>query len=237
MSRWSASRWNFRSCTDAGGGGGGPSPLSVNLVKLSPDPVEVGADLVNPQFNASKSGGGSLTVFTLADDDGNPVQDILAGSDPRTMPFTYNKSVIGAQVVFTLVGEDGSSVAQDQETHTWLPRVYLGIEPIPGAINEAFVEALAENELRADKGISRTGLTWAAGEYIWVAFPSSFGPASPTDFLISVGGSGFPGGMVQVAAGLNVTPNTPSGVPIPYDVWRSTGAGVGVGGVSVDVTP
>jgi len=232
MSRWSQGRWTDGDCGALGGGGGGPAPLSATLLRLEADPLELGAELVNPQFTAATSGGGVLILKTLADDDGNATTDILGAPNPVTKPFTYSKTAIGAQVLFTLSADDGGGVVIDSKAHTWQPRVYLGVTAV-AAVNEAFVEALAESEIRADKGIARAGITWTAGQAIYVAFPQAFNPTDPLDFLVQIGGGGFPGGFVLDTAGVSVTPNTVNGTPILYDVWRSTGLGTGL---AVDVT-
>lgn len=235
MSRWGGSRWNFRFCTEGGGGGGGgTTPLMVDLILLEPDPIELGAELVNPTFNANTAGGDPLTLKELLDTDGNPATDILGAPNPVTKPFTYTRTAIGGFVDFTLRADDGNGIVTDTERHNWAPRVYLG-SAVPAAVDEAFIEALAESELRiADKGIARAGIAWGTGERLYVAFPSGFGPADPLDFLVQIGGSGFPGGFEEdPASPVSVTPNTPNGVPLNYDVWRSVGTGLGL---SVDVT-
>lgn len=242
MSRWPSTRWNNRACFNAGPagpGGGGPPvvpPLSVTITPLDALVQEVGAELVNPQFNLAEANvDGALTLRAVTDDDGNPAQNFLAQPNPVTMPFTYSENVIGTTRSWTYNADDGRGIASDVATITFLPRVYHGVAAIPGAINEAFVEALAENELRADKGITRNGIVWTAGQYLWWAFPQAFNPTDPTDFLVTLGG-GFPGAVILAAAGVSVTPDTPNGVPILYDVWRSTGAGLGLA-VDTAVTP
>ena len=242
MTRWNGSRWISKECGAASGGGGGgaPSGFSVNLIKLTPSPLELGAVLPpSTQFNVVDTNpAGPLITRTIQDDQGNGAVVILGEANPvpnAGMGFAYSKTVIGDTVDFTYSADDGGGVKQDTEQYVWLPRVYLGVEPIPGAINEAFVEALVESELRSNKGISRAVL-WTAAEYIWAAFPQAFNPTQSTDFLVTIGGSGFPGGFVLAASGVSVTPNTTNGVPILYDVWRSTGSGSGLN-VNVAVAP
>lgn len=244
MTAWPRTRWVRDECLAAGPGGGGggtPPPLSVNLAKITPSPLELGAVLpAGTQFNASEVNvDGALTVRTIQDDDGNPAVDILGQANPvpnAGMGFSYTKTAIGDTVTFTYFAQDLSNNDSDQEVYTWLPRVYQGVAAIPGAIDEAFIEALAESELRADKGISRNGVVWTAGEYLWWAFPQAFNPTTALDFLITLGGSGFPGAVILAQAGVSVTPNTPNGVPVLYDVYRSTGAGLGLT-VDTQVTP
>ena len=237
MTRWNVTRWRTTGWPNTnlgpGGGGGLPAGLSVDLQKITPDPIELGAELTALMFNLVASGAvGPLITRTIADDDGNPVEDVLGDGDPAPtagMPNTYSKTLIGETVVFTGSVDDGTGAVQDQETYTWLPRVFFGVAAIPGGgVNEAFVEGLSDSELRADKGISRNGVAWTATEYLWVAFPAGFNPTALTDFLISVGGAGFPGGFILDTAALAITPNTPNGIPANYDVWRSTLAGTGL---------
>ena len=240
--RWRTSRWlpGRGVCGGSGGGpgGGGGAPVfSVDLVKITPSPLELGAVLpIGLQFNTIEtSPAGPLVSASIQDDDGNPAVDILGQVDPvpnAGMGFSYTKTAIGGTVDFTYAANDGATNAQDVERYVWLPRVYLGVAAIPGVIDEAFVEALPQNEIRADKGISRASVWWAAGQYVWVAFPQAFNPTTTFDFLIGA----FPGGFLLAQAGVSVTPNTPSGVPILYDVWRSIGSGVGAV-VDVVVSP
>lgn len=217
----------------AAGGGGAPPAMTVDLQKNTASPLELGAELPATldfdafEFNAA----GPLVSRTIQDDDGNGAVDILgqANAVPNAgMGFTYTKTAIGETVDFTLTADDGTTVAQDVEQYVWLPRVYYGVDAIPGAVNEAFIEALAGSQLLPSKAFGPEPLTWTGGEYIWVAFPQAFNPTDPLDFLVQIGGSGFPGNFVLDTAGVSVTPNTPNGVPILYDVWRSTGSGSGL---------
>jgi hypothetical protein len=214
-----------------------PVTLTIDLIKITPSPLELGAELpATLTFNTSKAGeDGPFVSRTIQDDDGNAAVDILGDADPVPtggMGFVYTKTVIGDTVDFTYTADDGTDVANDVEQYVWLPRVYAG-SALVGVTNEAFIEALAESELRADKGIARTGLTWGNGENLWVAFPQAFNPTNLLDFLVTIGGAGFAGGFVLDTAGVSVTPNTTNGVPLLYDVWRSTGTGLGL---TVDLT-
>ena len=201
----------------------------MNLIKITPSPLELGAELpVGTQFNTvENNAAGPLVAATIQDDDGNGPVNILGQADPvpnAGMGFSYQKTNIGDTVDFTYTADDGTTVAQDVEQYVWYPRVYMGVAPIPGAVNEAFVESLSESDLLPNKGFSRTGQFWNIGEYIWFAFPQAFNPTSSLDFLVGL----LPGGFGLDTAGVSVTPNTPGGVPILYDVWRSFGAGLGV---------
>lgn len=237
-SRWKASRWNAGrfACSGSGGGGGGGAPpvtMVIDLIKITASPLELGAELpVTLTFNTTVAGeDGPFVSRTVQDDDGNPAVDILGDADPVPtggMGFVYTKTLIGGTVDFTYTADDGTDVAIDVEQYVWLPKVYAGVAAVPGLVDETFIEALPQNELRADKGIVRTGLTWTLSEYIWVAFPQAYNPTVLTDFLVTIGGAGFPGGFVLDTAGVSVTPNTPNGIPALYDVWRSTGSGTGL---------
>jgi hypothetical protein len=212
--------------------------MTVSLTKITPSPLELGAELpVGLQFTAmEQNAAGVLVTRTIQDDQANPAVDILGQANPVPtvgMGIVYTKTAIGDAVAFTYQADDGTTVAQDVETYTWLPKVYAGVAAAPGSVDEVFIEALLENELRADKGISRTGLVWTMSQFVWVAFPQAFNPTSGLDFLLQIGGAGFPGGFVLDTAGVSVTPNTPNGIPALYDVWRSTGSG---SGFTVDLT-
>lgn len=213
----------------AAAGAGGPAGLTVDLQKITASPLELGAILpVGTQFNAFEmNAAGPLVTRTIQDDDGNGAVDILGQLNPvpnAGMGFSYSKTAIGATVDFTLTEDDGTTVATDVEQYVWLPRIYNGVAAIPGAINEAFIEGLANSQLLPSRAHAQPGQFWTAAEYIWVAFPASFNPTTSLNFQVGA----FPGGFLLAAAGVSVTPNTPNGVPILYDVWRSIGAGLGV---------
>ena len=99
MTAWTRTRWTRNDCLASAPGGGGPAPgvLTVELVPLVPQILEVGAPLTNPMFNLLEAGGGGLTFRELQDDDGNAPQDELGSPNPVTRLFVYNKTTPLAQ--------------------------------------------------------------------------------------------------------------------------------------------
>jgi len=196
------------------GGGSGDSPFEAALTLLTATPIEIGADLASPTFNAAYAGGVE-TFAELSDDDGNPVQDVLGSANPITRAFTYNKTVVGDTVTFTLTANDGGPNVTDAEVATWLPRLYYGVDANAALATEADIEALANSLLGADKALSTTLAPVA--EYIYYAFPVSFAAAA-LDFQFGA----FPGGFTQVVASVPVTANTAGAPTLNYQIWRST---------------
>jgi hypothetical protein len=180
---------------------------------------ELGDSQINPQFNATYS----LTpVFAeLGDDDGNPVQDVLAVANPITRPHTYVETGIGATVVFTLTANDGGPNDVDQVSSVWLPRTFWGVGPA-SSTGEAFIEALANSALDANR--QRT-FTVAPGalEKIYYAYPEIYGDG--TFFVNNFEGGFLPSTVVSVT--------NPFGVTLNYRLYES--ALVGLGSTTVEV--
>jgi hypothetical protein len=199
------------------GGGGGGGGFSCGLAGLFSSPLEIGANLVNPTFNATYSPGGTETFAELSDDDGNPVQDVLGVGNPITRPYSYQKIGIGDAVNFTLSANDGTNSDTDQASAIWYPRVYYGVDANPGLATEADIEGLSNSSLQGDKALSY--LFSATNEYVYYAFPVAY-PAAPLDFQIGP----FPGGFLQQVASVAVTAGTVGAPTINYQLWRSTNA-------------
>jgi len=202
---------------NVGGGGSPPSSFSASLTRLFGSPFEIGAQLINPTFTATYSPIGTETSATLQDNDGNPVQNVLALPNPLTMPFTYQRDTIGGSVTWTLNASDGVNNDSDNVSATWLPRVYWGVDANPALATEADIEGLTNNGLQSNKALNFTFS--ATNEYVYYGFPTAF-PAAPLDFQIGP----FPGGFIQQVASVNVTANTPGAPVLTYQLWRSTNA-------------
>ena len=78
------------------------------------------------------------------------------------------------------------------------------------------IEALANSQLAPDRTLSVPS-TAPVFQYIYAAFPSSYGPATALDFQFGA----FPGGF-QLVGTVSVTANTPGAPAQNYDLWRST---------------
>jgi len=200
-----------------------PPGFSVTLAALVPGPFEIGAQVLNPQFNATYHNATPISAI-LSDDQGNPAQNVLGLPNALTMPFAYQLNPIGSTVIYTLTSDDGGGVKIDSETFTWLPRVYFGIGP-DGLGSEADIEGLAGNALAADF-VRTFGVTAGATDHAYYAFPSVYGTPN---FQIGP----FPGGFVLEAAAVPVTANTPGAPANNYDLWKSSLPNLGT--VSINV--
>lgn len=218
--------WPTPATTAGSGGGGGGGTFTCTLAYLGTTPLEIGTNLVNPTFNASYSG--TPTMATLDDSDGNPQQNVLGLPNPLTMPFTYQKTANGGTEVFTLSSNGGSTSTQ---TVTWLPLVHYGVSA-SATLNQAQIKALAGSALASTSTISFT-LTPAA-QYLYYAFPTSFGAVSPLDFQTP---PPFPGGWVEMAGSPIAITAATAGAPVQnYYVWRTTNPLTAAAGVDTDVT-
>jgi hypothetical protein len=205
-------------------GGGGPPPptgIVVTLGAVGGTTFEIGDQSVNPAFNMSESGvTPPITVRTLADNDGNPTQNVLGLPNPLTMPFSYQKNPIGSTVQFTGAATDSApSSDSDVVTFTWRPRVWYGLSVNPALTTEAQIEALANSALQSNKGLTYN-VVGAANEYVYYAWPQVYGAFAPLDFQIGP----FPGGFIDQLSGgtVNLTANTPGAPTNAYVLARST---------------
>jgi hypothetical protein len=178
--------------------------------------LEVGASVVNPSFTASYTGG-PATAATITDNDGNPALTLGDPFTAGTMPHTYVKTTNGASVTFTLSASKSAITDTATASFTWNPRGYYGASSVV-VDTEAEVEALASSGLQSSR--ARTfSVTAASGEYIWYAYPASFGAATFT-----VGG--FEGGFDLVTSTLSIT--NANGVTQDYRLYRSTNPSLGL---------
>lgn len=209
------------------GGSSTPAGFTVDLEGVAPaffTPIEIGADLLNPTFDATASA--PVVSADLSDTDGNgPTSVMPLPNLGLVWPFNFNKTANGATVTFTLLGFDGSNFANDTVVATWLPRVFWGTSAL-AVLTEAQIEALSGSALAASRPTSFT--LSPVAEYIYYAFPASFGNAAPLSFQTP---PPFPGGWVEMAGSpIVITANTPAAPAQPYRVWRTvnllTGAGI-----------
>jgi hypothetical protein len=210
------------------GGSGPPPPFAATLVGLAPTPLEIGADLVNPTFNAFYAPGAPTTA-DLTDSDGFPLQNVVASINPITRPNTYTHNPIGATAVFTLTADNGGPVSVSNVTYTWLPRVFFGLSLNPGPFTEAEIEALAGSALASV--YQRVFTVAPVAQYVVYAFPAAFGNPGLLDWQIGP----FPGGFIQ-AADVLVTANTPGAPANLYHVWRSFNLLTGTPNVTVTLS-
>jgi hypothetical protein len=183
--------------------------FNVSMAGVTSSPLEIGASLINPQFNVTYTSG-PATSSSLTDTEANPAQNVLALPNPITRPHTFTKTANNASVTFTvtsfkgLVGPDVSTVA-----YAWQPRVYWGVG-VAGGNTEAFIEALANNSLAS--GRTRSFTLNPSNEKIYYAVPSGYGACT---FTVN----GFAGGF-NAATVISVT--NANGVTQNYDLYEST---------------
>lgn len=176
--------------------------------------VEIGQSIIDPTFNATYVGG-TPTSASLADNDGNPPQDVLGVPNPIARLFTYLKTALNASVDFTLTADDGSGPEVDIEKSHWQGRAWWGTGAAGGS-TEAFIKALANDAL--DNNRQRTFTVNAGvGEKIYYAYPSAHGAATFT-----VGG--FEGGFLP---GVTISLTNAFGVTLDYLLYESAVSGLG----------
>ncbi len=178
--------------------------------------LEVGNSVVNPAFTASYTGG-PATAATITDNDGNPPLTLSSPFTAGTMPHTYSKTANNASVTFTLSASKGAINDTAQASYAWRPRVYYGVSSNGSGNSEAFIEALASSALASSRATSLS-VNAGSGEYIYYAYPASYGAATFT-----VGG--FEGGFDLISATISVT--NAHGVTQDYRLYRSTNPSLG----------
>jgi len=129
--------------------------------------------------------------------------------------YTYTTS-FSAGFTFVLTINDGTSSDTANLAINFFNGVYYGTATIPGAVNSAFVTALATKNLSDTKNRS-ISLNASSGNYYWYAYPTRFGTASFT-----VGG--FAGGFEDA---VTVSVTNAEGYNENYYVYRSTNSGQG----------
>ncbi len=206
-------------------GTGNPAWRKLSLDDLDPafnaslsggGTVEIGANVVNPSFTASYTGG-PATSASITDSDGNPALTLSSPFTAGTFSRTYNKTANNASVSFTLSANKGALNDTAQVSYAWRPRCYYGVSSNASGNSEAFIEALASNQLQSSRNATLS-VNAGSGEYIYYAYPASFGAATFT-----VGG--FEGGFDLISATISVT--NANGVTQDYRIYRSTNPSLG----------
>jgi len=173
---------------------------------------EVGQAASGLTFTASYTGG-TPTSATLTNNNGDPAFVVPNPYTSASPPWSITKTANNALVVVTITAQPGS--VSDTVNLSWQPRVFYGVA-VPGAITEAFIEALASQPLASGK--ART-VAYNAGvaEKCYYAVPSSYGVPSGTV-------SGFPFGATNVGT---VSITNGFGDTQNYVVMESNLAGLG----------
>lgn len=185
--------------------------ITVTLSYLGTTPLEIGANLVSPTFNAAYSV--TPASASLDDTDGNPAQDVLGVANPITRAFTYQKTANGATVVFTLTA-NGS--VTDTDVVTWRPRTHWGVSA-SATLTAAQIQALAGSELAPDRPTSFT--LAPSNQYLYYAWPTAFGVAVATNFATP---PPFTGGWVEMTGSPIAITAATAGAPVQnYYVWRT----------------
>jgi len=203
----------------------------VTLNLFGTNIFEVGDDIVNPSFTVSYANG---TPASATIDDGagpSPGVPLTGGFTGGTIPETYSSSAgsdaNGEQQVFDVVATSTLGITKgDTDTATWLPRVFW--DDIPdAAYTEAFIEAMAGNELRSSRNKTISYNT-GASEYMFYAFPTDYGGGTPS-FIDQA--TGFAAGFTKVAPSVSVT-NSFGNIQT-YEIWRSNNPNLGARTIDV----
>lgn len=241
------SKTEVRVVVQAGTGGSSlPAYADQQYAVLMEDPASTGkfqrlkSFMIAPDFSVTLSGGGTVEVgatvsapaFTASYVDGPPSTATLTDTEahsqnvtstPTSFSSAYNftKTVNNASVTFTLTADKSSESDTSQVSYAWRPRAFWGVGS--GVDTEAEVEVLASSGLIASRAATFT-VSPGAGQYIYYAYPASYGAATFT-----VGG--FEGGFDLVSATLSIT--NANGVTQDYRLYKSTNANLGSTTVTV----
>lgn len=208
------------------GGGAPPPAFSANLAIVGGTTFEIGATLLNPQFNASYSPAGTETSAVLSNNNNADTENILGLPNP----VTFNTLISGGQtlvingtVQFVLNASDGVNNANDSVTINFRPLTIFGTSPVVLAVSQAAVDTLIGGPNgSAQLDNNRQGsfnFDNPTPRFVYYSFPTAFGPASPLDFQIGP----FPGGF-QFEGTYNRTAATAQAPVLSYDLWRSVNA-------------
>lgn len=166
--------------------------------------VEVGATITSQSLSISYTGTATAPV-TLTDSEGSPTTTLISPFTSVTSPLVTSKTTNNATVVYTIHANSKTGTT----TTSWRPRVYYGSE-IPGAHDEAFIEALASSALASSR--NRTiSVSATVGQRAYYAIPSSYG--TPT---FTIGGFVTTHTLMATVSVTNV-----NGVTQNYDLWAS----------------
>ena len=192
-------------------------PLTLNIFSASPNLAEIGSTVSNVTLNYSMN----KDATTMKLDDADVPNTTATGSISLTgLSLSANKT-------WNLKAQDAKMEEQSEwvsknTTLTFTNKIKYGVAAIPGAINDSFLNGLANKVLFTSK-LKTITVNAGSGEYIWYALPSSYGTCTFT-----VGG--FTGGFALVST-FNHT--NESGATVEYRVYRSDNANLGSTTVTV----
>ncbi len=153
----------------------------------------------------------------MTDSEGNPTITLTTPFTAVTSPHTFTKTTNNASVVFTLHAAKNAITSAPTASYAWRPLAFWGVSSNGSGSTETFIEALSNSTLASS--LARTiSLSPGVGEYIYYAYPASYGAATFT-----VGG--FEGGFDLISASIAVT-NAYS-VTQNYRLYRSTNPNLG----------
>jgi len=181
---------------------------------------EVGEFVSEPDFTAAYNR--TPTVAALSDNDGNPPKDVIYSPTAFNSDADFQKFNNNETVVFTLNAEEDGEVDSQNTTMYWRPRTMYGVNSSTGPYDEAFIEALANQQLDNNRQVTFT-VNAGAGEYIFYAYPSAYGTGT---FFVG----GFEGGFSLVGT-ISVTNSF--GVTQNYYLYRSDNHSLGSTTVTV----
>ena len=138
-------------------------------------------------------------------------------ADETVREATYNTE-FSSNKTFTLSASDGTNSTSANKSFTFQNKVHHGSASIPATYDSAFILSL-NGALKGSKGGTYT-TTVGAGEYFYIAMPTSFNNA---DVLVGkVGGFDTEFGKVATVSHTNA-----SGYTTDYNIYKSTNANLG----------
>lgn len=181
---------------------------------------EVGAEVTSPAFTASYSR--APTSAAVVDNQGNPSENVILTPEAFSYPHNYTKTANNDQVGFTLTAAFELVGGTKTASIAWRPRCHWGVG-LAGIVDQAGIEGLASDGLMASRAHTFSASP-GASEYVYYAFPESYGAAS---FFVD----GWEGGFDLISAAIPMTNGY--GVTQNYRLYRSTNAGLGLVTVQV----
>jgi hypothetical protein len=190
---------------------------SFSFASVTPSGVLLGSGVSNPIFSWVDSLANYMRFFTITCSSGVQSSSGIGGTGnyqwvgPTGEYFI--RTVRNDTRCFTISIESDDvcdNITQIEVCMQWQQKQYWG-PSADGTINQAFIEALSNNQLNPNHVLSMSG-TVPSGQYMWYAFSANAGiPKFKYNNLY--------GGFTQVSTG---TPFTNAmGIFDTYQVWRS----------------
>jgi hypothetical protein len=194
-------------------GSGGTTTIPFTCTITGGGEFETGQHVSSPSFSFTYSRTPETALLT--DSRGNPAINVV-GLPSAVSPHLFESDVPDSEVIFTLSATLGAESAVATTKMAWRQLVYWGTGP-ENASGDAFIRALANNQLAASRARTFTVDASIPTHAIYYAYRAAYGPA-----VFTVGG--IEGGFVGPYL---VAVTNQFGITEDYYLYESTHPGLG----------